>query len=294
MGIRNSFTLRFPRMLGWFNMDIVKEIEKHENVWNEFYHKYSGYVATVGFLGSKGFAVNNNTACHASLNYPNKEVGDILAVVSGLQSHGFSKEEEKIFVNYMLNESHWSRCFLNPSVKHVMEKRYWIGNPDVESNFLTNAMVATRLISEFPNRFKVFLAAMEEGLTGNEAYLLSMVLNINSDKFVWQVSSGHSPINGGNAKQLMKSFLIEGPVKARMGGVYKEVRGYRGLTSVWSGADSYESKGWDMFYAIVPAQEKVMKNLNIFYKPPKHERGYLYSKSDLKHLIEKIKEKIVA
>ena len=100
-------------------------------------------------------------------------------VISGFQKpnkgwgeYGITHEMKLLFVNYMLKESGWKDCFLNPDAEDVIAN-HWLLNINTPTNLLVNAAFATRLISEFPRKFKVWVELVKAGVDKNEAFFIA-------------------------------------------------------------------------------------------------------------------------
>lgn len=287
MATLNSFIPQFLTKLLWCNMD---EIMKKFLPW---YETHKGRIASVAFVTPKGLVFSDNHACHAGLSCTHVAGKDakITTVISGFQFCEASEADKRLFINYMLNDSPWKEVFINKDVDHVLKNHWWV-DATVPSNFLANALVATRLPTEFPQRFRVFIDAVKEGVSGDEAYIMSMLLNKSSKNYNWSLASGHICFNTSPIQEVYKRFVNHTPKD--MGQPYNKVQGYNSNNGVWGPDYGGGNKGQDLLFRIVPESMTVAKNLNIFYKPPKGIYGYAFREGELKNLAKQMKEALFA
>jgi hypothetical protein len=166
----------------------------------------------------------------------------------------------------------------------------------VDAHFLVNAMVATRLISEFyDNRFKFFIRAIENGMSKNMAMVLSMFFNDADNSFYATSCSGHGFIYDVSTK-IISRFVNNQPVLKQS--TYKEHPSYNRHCDVWDGVSGYSSsKTTGQVLSDIPKYKTVEKiNLNIFYKPKNRmDGGYIYHSYDsVKYIEQKVKELLIA
>ena len=250
-------------------------------------------VAYFGWVYKGGKATASGTTwCHAGLMRGDE---GCLAVWSAMQNHPFNEKQETIFVDYMLKDSPWKDVFLNTDLQHV--KTYgWLADTDVDAHLLVNAIVATRLISEFPERFRFFLKAMENGVEKNMAMVLSQFCADSDTSFFLAATDGHGFIYDINTK-IIPTFLNKAPIvhKSRS---YKTSPTYNRHCDVWDGrkADPYDSGKSLAILQKIPQYKDIKKiNLNIFYSEKKKSSGYVYHSYDtLPYFVEQVKEKFSA
>lgn len=247
---------------------------------------YTGWV----FEGGKT-KTSNSTICHAGLAHGPK---DAIAVWSRMQDHTQEDKDEKLFVDYMLKESPWKNVFLNPNRDHV--KKYgWIADADQDAHLVVNACVATRLISEFPSRFKFFIKAVENGMSKDTAMVLSQFCEDTKDKFYVAYISGHGFVYD-KSKKIISNFVNHKPI-VKEGRSYKLSPSYSRHCDVWDGTGSGYADGAHTYVAIkdIPEYKSVEKiNLNIFYSSKKQAANYIYHSYDsAKWFEQKVKEKLV-
>jgi len=283
VGGPNSFTQPFLIKQSWCSMEKYKD-------FLPFYEQHKDEVASIAFvIPDDKLVFSQNHACHAGLNCSRSVLTkDMKMVISGFQKCAATEKEKRIFIDYMLNKSPWKEVFLNPDVDHVLTNHWW-ADANAPSNFLANALVATRLPTEFPSCFKVFLSLLKEGLSGDEAYLMSLLLSESGDTFSWSPKSGHICFNFRGFNSVYKRFIDHNPKD--VGPPFKEKRGYTSNNGVWSLDDyGYGSAQQDNLFRIVPASKMVTKSLNIFYKPKTGQYQHAFKRSDLLPLAKQIKE----
>lgn len=204
----------------------------------------------------------------------------LVAVISGFQepnygfeSWGIPEDQQIRFSEWMIKESPWAHCFLNPNGKDVVENN-WLLSADTPSNMLASACMGTRLISEFPARFKVWNRLVELGLDGTRAYVASqnsMATGDKKDTFPVQVNvlSGHNPFHGYWYRSYYESFLYGKP-QGDQGKPYKECLKYSGTSNLWGGDKGYGIR--DALHGIVPRKERKAEDTkDIWYNPYKME-----------------------
>lgn len=279
-------------------MKTKTDLTKLKKIINEPPISLNYAVTFTGWMNKKGNVVHaTNTACHAALGYPDtykdvSKLGSIDFVWSKVMDHdAVSGQSRDMFINYMLKESPWSACFLNESVEEVLQYG-WLISADTDAHLLVNAMVATRLMTEFSgNRFDFFCKAIANGMDKNMAMVLSMFCISSDDTFYLSTCGGHGFVYDVSTK-IISNFINKTPVLGR--GPYKEVKTYGRHCDVWDGGGSDYSKTTSKLETI-PVYKTVEKvNLNIFYKE-KRMTGYTYHPfSSSKYFEQKVKEKLIA
>jgi len=242
-------------------------------------------VTQVGAVCGNNIRVSNNHACHAGLlglngkyggGYPlipltkplkfNEDV-ELKIVLSYVQKY-YAKEEDMIlFADWMVNESPWASAFLNPSGKDVMSDRVWVLETKIPGNMMGGACIATRLPSEFPRCFAVWVRLAKLGVNKTLAYLVASQTNGNIEhtypvQFVQP--GGHTPIPDYLGRKWAKNFLSQNPVNPT--NQYATHCSYGSVDYMW-GSDGHELQG--KLATIKPKSLTVGVNHNIFQQNAK-------------------------
>lgn len=286
------------------DLEVVKQARKD---FKEAYEEESDSCAMVGFVTNNGLFVSNNTACHASLSEAGSYMGEgrlsnllwhspkwdggregwerdapLITVISGFmqpmngggetyEDHNISDDMLKAFFNWMLTESPWKDCFLNPSAEDVFDN-HWLMDINQQHQLFCNAAFATRLPSEYPDRFRVWWEFFTNGQTGAEAYAAAMMLRAKKGGFypthIYQLS-GHSPID--NLSYTMYERLTTSAPKLADAMSYAKKLTYRSVNKIWG-----EDRGGDYkdFEKIRPVIERDQVNLDIFYQNKRRDGGF--------------------
>jgi hypothetical protein len=262
-------------------------------------------VAFYGGLTKDGVvAYATNMACHAALSYPerwwNEKTKPDYIWSKLMPSHDggtITAEDKDLFINYMLKESPWASVFVNKTVAGV-EKYGWIADAEADAHFLVNALVATRLISEFTtNRFSFWKNAIKAGMSKDMAMVLSQYCSDSKgETFYLNTVSGHGFVYDLDT-EIIKRFVNKTP--KMLGKSYKQHMTYNRHCDVWDGkgGDYYSDGKVGALLAKIPVYKQVDKvNLNIFYKEKKRgSYDYIYHSYDSAKYFEKqVKEKLCA
>lgn len=257
-------------------------------------------VAFTGWMNDKGeVAHSTNTACHAGLMHARDKINTIKSadfVWSKMVSEGVNADrtQRDMFINYMLTESPWASLFLNESVDEVLTYG-WLISADTDAHLLVNAMVATRIVSEFTTtRFQFFVKAVDSGMSKNMAMVLSMFCSDSEDSFYLSECSGHGFVYDVS-QTILPNFLRNKP--KLHAGRYRDVLSYNRHCDVWDGLrnsyGSYGKKTLPLLTAI-PIYRRVEKiNLNIFFKE-KRRTSDIYHHYSTCQYFEKQVEKLIA
>jgi len=233
-----------------------------------------------------------NTACHAELSCCQEFAGQIDRIISRpTYESEWEDEELLLFAKYMLYESPWKDLFLNTSPEDVLDN-YWHISPEHNAEMVANAAIATRLISEFPDRFAIFKNLYQKGMTGTEAYLCSILFR-GEDSYYFYPADGHS-ISLFSSDNTIKRFLTHSPFYKR-DNTYQEVGHYNDNNSVWDEGKGYgHSKKVRLIRNFKGYEVKKVKNLNIFYKERVDSDYNYFSMEQFPSILQQVKEKFIA
>jgi hypothetical protein len=188
------------------------------------------------------------------------------------------------FFRWLIKQSPWSACFLNPSAEDALEVGSFILDVRQENNYLANAAIGSRLFSEFPKRFAVWDRLTDLGVDGTEAYMYSHFLSKDQSGFTLQSGYGHVPFHTEISKEYWKNFLNNTPPNPGVQS-YNESPTYRGISDVWGRSGNV---GTGSFSRIIPKSLTKGVNHDIFdYKPAAQ---YVYkTDEDILDLVQNMK-----
>ena len=223
----------------------------------------------------------------------------IVAILSGFQKPkdgwdywNITDQQKLKFINFMIHDSPWKGCFLNSSAQDVLDKKAWVLNPKMGCNLLASAGFATRLISEWPQRFLAWDWITNLGFDAAEAFIFSMHVKRTKDGLIVGGEDYHIPFFFEYDQAYFYSFT--GGRAVAPGNPYEDDMTYRNVSAVWGHA--YGKKvGLHTFENIRPVTNAVIKNLDIF-EPKKKGKSYVFKTDeeavglvqDTKCLIEKV------
>jgi hypothetical protein len=249
---------------------------------------YKRDCAVVGFVTPIYLHVSDNTACHASMSYggrhtahldrvkgnvlidSSKDIPEglktgVIAVLSQVQSYSGDDKSVLKFFHWLIKESPWSACFLNPSAEDALEVGSFILDVRQKNNYLANAAIGSRLFSEFSKRFAVWDKLTDLGVDGTEAYMYSHFLSKDEGGFILQSGYGHVPFHTEISKEYWKNFINNTPPNPGRQS-YNESPTYSGISDVWG--RTYGNVGTGSFSRITPKSLTKGTNHDIFdYKP---------------------------
>jgi len=134
-------------------------------------------------LVKKGSMVWKQTyACHGYLkNDDNIKSSDF--VISRLYARKANVDQyTDDFINWMVNDSHWSGIHLRKDVEDI--KNYgWIFGLDGDATLTGSALIASRHLTERPHQGEAWGRFRAMGFTGTEAFLLSNMYTYNDKKW---------------------------------------------------------------------------------------------------------------
>jgi hypothetical protein len=270
---------------------------------------YKDHCAVVGFVTPTYLHVSNNTACHVSMSYGgrhtsslNKAEGNVsidsskdipegletgvIAVLSQVQTENRIADDKSVlkFFHWLIKESPWSACFLNPTAEDALEVGSFILDVRQKNNYLANAAIGSRLFSEFPKRFAVWDKLTDLGVDGTEAYMYSHFLSKDQSGFTLQSGWGHVPFHIEISKEYWKNFINNTPPNPGVQS-YNENPTYSGISNVWGRSGNV---GTASFSRIILKSLTKGVNHDIFdYKPT---GNYVYkTDEDILNLVQNMK-----
>jgi len=217
-------------------------IEKARDVFFPYAEECT-QTALVGLAFTDGAcAVQTNTACHASMCYGFEQMkkavtndfvtkGHPSVVFSAVVNKGeLDKNQFLSFAKYMLEESPYQKVFLNKSPEDVWE-RHWVLSLEQCADLTGGAAIATRLPTEFPRNFEVFIDLYRAGFGGAKAHYWAHKLGKNVD-YYWADLSGHAPIDGySRSKKYYNNFISSTPVRTQRS--FLELGQYGRIHNLW-------------------------------------------------------------
>lgn len=283
--------------------------DKARKKFAEIGRDYKSAVSVVGFVTPTYLHVSNNTACHASMSYGGKHTSHldrykgnvqidsskdipagletgVIAVLSQVQENERVADDKSVlkFFHWLIKQSPWSACFLNPSAEDALEVGSFILDVRQKNNYLANAAIGSRLFSEFPKRFAVWDRLTDLGVDGTEAYMYSHFLSKDRSGFTLQSGYGHVPFHTAISKEYWKNFLNNTPPNPGSQS-YNESPTYGGISDVWGRSGNV---GTGIFSRIIPKSLTKGVNHDIFdYKPAAQ---YVYkTDEDILDLVQNMK-----
>ena len=219
-----------------------------------------------------------------------------IAILSGYQKPrhlnfqdvGITHDMQVKFINFMIHDSPWKGCFLNPNAQDVMDKKSWVLSTEMGANLLASAAFATRLVSEWPNKFHAWDKLTNLGVDGAEAYLLSMHIANTDDGFVLQGEEYHIPFYLSFTGNYFDNFVKATP-KAP-GSPYKLAMKYTNVSGVWG-----EQARTDLrrkFQTIRPKAGEQKQNLDIFEQNKKGGQYVFRTDEEVINLVADMKSVI--
>jgi hypothetical protein len=277
------------------------------------------YRTELGFFLKGGqLYFHENTACHAGLysHYFDSELelidGDepddferdedilpnLVCIFSSIVNEDTPKEHQLSFADWMIKRSVWKECFLNPSAQDVVDN-CWVLSPDAPANLLAGACMATRHITEWPQRMMAWVEMVKAGVPEDKAYFLSHHISSLGgwgDPFPFSIdtsSEWHIPLFKSFNKAYYNNFL-KGDYTGE-GDSYRAVGRYDSVSRMWGYVDYMSSINSEKFLTIQPrgeSEDKDRVNLNIFYKEKVTYDTKFTTPIQLKNLVEDM-EKII-
>lgn len=247
---------------------------------------------------SKGvytLAIQGGGPCHGAFQGRLETLSGSSYLLSSVQSAADQEKILDLWTHYLANESPFAEAFVSKDVADI--KKYgWVIRTDMSQNFIGNACIATRFVTEkysqnLSVRHKVFNTLREAGYDIWESYLFCHIFSFQSGKWPLTVS----PHNGGHTIFTITSFdkvMLKSALEANFVGkdptLFKDFGGYRHgtLNTIWG----YNKHGniADRLLALKPRQKTVKVNHNIFEKKP--VGGYAINDIDqLRDVVEQIK-----
>lgn len=246
-------------------MKINKDVVKKFN--DTIYTGCETSVATVGFVLEDGTLINsNNQACHAGLRsgaYKIKQDNRPLLsyVISGVQKAGRGSLDEGVkeaFIDWMIKKSPYRSTIVNKSVGSVLRNHWWF-DVNTPMNVMSGGAIATRLISEWPNKANIWYRMVKLGCNPSEAFTFTPYFRGTSASIsVDDDYGGHQAVCGLGQKY-MSAFVNGKPVAP--GGIYKTELSYGGIGACWGQGSNFPHT----LKNFIPPSKKT-RNLNIFKK----------------------------
>jgi len=167
--------------------------------------------------------------CHARIACDVKEVTHVALNFSGHYKRydDQMKEDYKVFLNYIVNESPLKECFISRPVDDMVKDGVLM-NVDKTLSEVFTAAIATRHFTEFPEKRELFSKIMNLGFDGNTAMFVSTFFD-EDDGLVFNgfYGSHHFLASSQKAEELFKFFKegikdVEGkPYRTKPNGLKK-------------------------------------------------------------------------
>ena len=169
--------------------------------------------------------------CFSSMAYPEEfglEASDVKYVISSYQdfpeegddcyypiNYTVNKDVGHRYINWLVNSSPWADIFL------YADEDLFLYKPDVPSNLLLGAMIATRLASEVVGGMDYapviwWDKMVNNGVCPRVAYVLCHCLQISGDKLHFSASVSHTAIYPNSSDpNLLPNFIHGNTVKVK-------------------------------------------------------------------------------
>lgn len=152
--------------------------------------------------------LHTNTACHAGLNYPTKDIPltdenkidyifDFIVNYRGSRDAN-SRDVHIAFADFIMNRSWLQKAYISKDATRVWEDFCYVMDPNVNRNYLTQAMVMNRCHAENDKVLRSWYAMVENGIEENVALMLAHTWKVGNSKDTWiaSLTVGHSALSG--------------------------------------------------------------------------------------------------
>ena len=240
--------------------------------------------------------------CHASFNSRPPFGSNTLTAISSFQEpegirsdyddyddddeepyEGKFKDKDKIkYAKWLIEQSPYRSCFLNTSPEDCLNG--YILDLSSPNKLIVGACIATRIPSEWPRRFEVWLGMVDQGVDPTEAYVFCMFISSSDKKFYITSSyTNHLSLSQRGNKQYYRNFIEGNYEKTEP---WNKVFKYGFDTeSIWGNTGG----SIEPLKKIKPPQPTQEKQTNIFYKDPMAE-NYKFTRDQLPYLAQEMRK----
>lgn len=175
------------------------------------------------------YSETTNSACHSALQYGENERSQF--VVSWVWNE---HKHTRAFIQWLVAQSPYAGYIVNKGAKDVL-KRGIIVRSSTPSNILSQIMVCTRQLWEYPKIVDTWAALVRGGVHPSVAFPLTHLIGKTNHGYTYSIlAQHHNPMNGGVMdKTFFKNFLNNEPAKPNA--PYNKNTNYKGLFILWGG-----------------------------------------------------------
>lgn len=180
----------------------------------------------VCYSGLRGYAENTDTSAIVS------------KICRNYQDFEMPKEAEKLFVEWMMNESVYKDCFIDCTPEEVLNTDIYVIRTDIPGNLMVSALTAMRSITESGlscKSAKYFKTLVDAGITPDFSFILSHFID---DKGYLKDSynTHHSIIDSGTITCEAVSNFCKHKITAPNPRTYKELNNYSRIHKLFDGS----------------------------------------------------------
>lgn len=175
------------------------------------------------------FSQTNASACHSALQYGENEMSQF--VVSWVWNE---HKHTRAFIQWLVAQSPYAGYIVNKGAKDVF-KRGIIVRSSTPSNMLSQIMVCTRQLWEYPKMIDTWATLVSAGVHPSIAFPFTHLINKTDYGYTYYAKAEHhNPMDGKLMDEVFfKNFLNNKP--ASPNAPYNENINYRGLFTLWGG-----------------------------------------------------------
>lgn len=199
-------------------------------------------------------------------------------ILSGLQRNNnpdATKEDKLMFADFFINKSPWKKVFVEQTPEDVVNDEMWIIDANNPANLIANACVATRIISEFPAKFKAWRRMVKTGIDETLAFFMCHYVAARDDdgeKLIITGDGGHVCFESSFDKHYFNNFL-NGNYQNEEPHMSEGI-GYRRINNIW-GIPLSKLNSYKLSETIRPRDNGKVVNLDIFYRSANGEHAFI-------------------
>lgn len=179
--------------------------------------------------------------CYSGLrgNIANINASAIVSkICRNYQDFKMPKQAEKLFVEWMMNDSVYKDCFIDCTPEEVLSTDIYVVRADIPGNLMVSALTAMRSITESNlscKSAKYFKTLVDAGITPDFSFILSHFLD---DKGYLRISHSthHSIIDSGTITCEAVSNFCKHKITAPNPRTFKDFNNYNGIHQLFNGS----------------------------------------------------------
>jgi hypothetical protein len=249
-------------------------------LYEEYRDKYAKYLADnrvynvvslvhLGFFNTKGWTYGPTSGpCYSAFTYSS---GGSDGHVSLLKNNGFSEEDQRLFLTWMIKESPYKDCFVFDDIDYILKHRVIVTHSYIQTNLSQGALCHIRQLWESIMIIKGFLALAKAGMNKNLAFLLGHMIYVNENFF--DTTEGtypyHQPFSCEDiTTSAVVNFVAGNLGKNKKRPINKEDPSYQGNTDVFSDKPRYQGQAAQKIFQVWVDGLLVPKTSTNNYKSP--------------------------